>query len=62
MQPGGDRSTPPTWPAQETACKKALDTARIAIPYPQLAVHFDGQDLPLLAPRPSPSAQPVKPH
>lgn len=31
------------------ACKKALDAARIGIPYPQLDLHFDGAQLPMMA-------------
>lgn len=44
------------------ACKKALDQARIAIPAPQLAVHFAGPEFPLLGGKPAAAAQPINPH
>lgn len=43
------------------ACKKALDLARITIPYPQMALHFEGQDLPMFAGKQAPIPQPAKP-
>jgi small conductance mechanosensitive channel len=44
-----------------SASKLALEVARIGIPYPQLALHIEGQELPLRSAKPIPLPRPSQP-